>query len=206
MGDLNRTPTFAAALDLWRELIEQAEPRLRMMTDSRTEARPAPGKWSKKELLGHLIDSASNNHQRFVRAQLEPESVFPGYAQNLWVDAQQYQLRPWRALVDFWVAYNRHLLHVASRIPEDRWNHSIDLAGQRLTLVFLVIDYVRHLEQHLQQVMEHPSQDSTDPILEVRGAGKQIGADEGGHALVARERDGWEEESANNVPEPPSNL
>jgi len=174
MTDPNRKETVGATLNRWRELIGQAEPRLRPMTDSQTEARPGPGRWSKKEILGHLIDSASNNHQRFVRAQLDPEAVFPAYAQNLWVEAQQYQLRPWSALVSFWAAYNQHLLHLASWIPEEKWNHCIDLEGQRLTLLALVIDYIRHLEHHLQQIVANPTLDSTDPIFQMRGVGKQM--------------------------------
>ena len=66
------------------------------------------GSWTKKEILGHLIDSAAINHQRFVRAQFTDDLVFDGYVQDDWVKVQDYQNRDWRELVELWHGYNRH--------------------------------------------------------------------------------------------------
>src|SRR6185436_18687564 len=82
---------------------------------------PAPGKWSKKEIIGHLIDSAANNHARFVRAQATDDLVFDGYDQDEWVRVQRYRERPWRDLVGLWQAYNHHMASLmASADPAAR--------------------------------------------------------------------------------------
>src|SRR6476660_9710877 len=82
-------------------------------SEAESERRPAPERWSKKEVVGHLIDSASNNHQRFVRGQLAGGQDFPRYEQEGWVRVQGYQSARWADLIDLWRAYNTHLLHVA---------------------------------------------------------------------------------------------
>src|SRR5512134_1725873 len=100
-------------------LTEEAAARLRQL-HSTAAAERGPGTWSRQEILGHLVDSALNNHQRFVRAQLTSELVFPGYEQERWVAAQAYGDRPWERLVALWTEANLHLAHVVSRIPVDR--------------------------------------------------------------------------------------
>src|SRR4029077_10226718 len=88
---------IAAELD---QILEGAATRLPGVSDEAASRRPAPGKWSKKEILGHLIDSAANNHQRFIRLQMEDQLVFPGYRQNDWVELQHYSDRAWGDLVE----------------------------------------------------------------------------------------------------------
>src|SRR5262245_22175525 len=93
---------------------------LRLFTvadETRSALRPAPGQWSAREVLGHLIDSASNNHRRFVLAQSSDFGKFDGYDQNPWVERQRYHEAPWRDLVALWTAYNRHLAHVIAVTP-----------------------------------------------------------------------------------------
>lgn len=114
------------------------------------------GHWSKKQILGHLIDSAANNHQRFVRGQLDRELVIPSYAQEQWVETGRYQDREWSHLVDFWLAYNRHLLHLMSHAAPDRLDTVVRIAGNEpVTLEYVMIDYVRHLKHHLKQIGVH---------------------------------------------------
>src|SRR5882672_12120249 len=91
-----------------QQIVERSETRLLGFTEAEVQARRFSGKWSRKEVLGHLIDSASNNHQRFVRAQLQGELVFPGYQQDRWNQLQQYQSERWENLVRLWASYNRH--------------------------------------------------------------------------------------------------
>jgi hypothetical protein len=141
------------ALEQLRTLLAFAPAKFRSISEAESEERPAPGKWSKKEILGHLIDSAANNHQRFVRAQAEPQFVFLGYAQEFWVDVQQYQKESWNNLVQLWASYNTHLLHALEQIPEARLQHQCSVGGaEPVTLEFLITDYVRHLEHHLRQI------------------------------------------------------
>ena len=95
-----------------RAVVLRAAAHLRTISDADASKRPAPGRWSAKEIIGHLIDSAANNHGRFVRAQLEADLVSAGYAQDDWVRIQAYQNASWLGLLDLWSAYNLHLAHV----------------------------------------------------------------------------------------------
>ena len=128
-------------------------PRLRELPESETAHKPAPDRWSKKEILGHLIDSACNNHQRFVRAQLEGGLAFPGYEQEGWVRCQGYATADWSLLVDLWAAHNRHLAVVVARLPVASRSFTCRIdGGEELSLAALVEDYVRHLDHHLAQL------------------------------------------------------
>jgi hypothetical protein len=135
------------------ELLGEMPGRLSAISEEEAARKPDPAKWSKKEILGHLIDSAANNHQRFVRAQLAPAVELPGYEQDGWVRVQAYMIEPWQDLIEFWRFYNRHLVHVMETIPEDYLAHTCAIGGKpAVTLGFLVEDYVRHLEHHLDQI------------------------------------------------------
>jgi hypothetical protein len=142
-----------AAHEQLRTILDMVPAKLEGISEAESEQRPGPGKWSKKEILGHLVDSAANNHQRFVRTQAEPLLSFPGYAQEFWVRTQQYQGESWETLIDLWRCYNTHLVHVVNQIPEARLHHQCSVSGaEPVTLEFLITDYVRHLKQHLRQI------------------------------------------------------
>ena len=102
-----------------RELLTEVEPELLRLSDEDVEEKPAPDEWSKKEILGHLIDSASNNHHRFVRAVNKVAAQFPTYDQTGWVKIQRHNERSWPSLIALWAAYNQHLSHVIEFIPEE---------------------------------------------------------------------------------------
>ena len=136
------------------ELIPTTAARLKALPESEARRRPAPGKWSKKGILGHLIDSAANNHLRFLRAQLEAPLLFPAYAQEAWVELQAYRQAPWEELIQLWANYNRHLARVIANIPDNMRAHRCQIGnGEPVTLDFLVRDYLRHLEHHLGQIL-----------------------------------------------------
>ena len=154
LGGENLMTALYAAREL-EELLESVPGRLAEFSDAAASKPRAPGKWSRKQVLGHLIDSASNNHQRFVRASLAGKLEFPPYEQNGWVDLQGYAEAPWERLIRMWEEYNRHLARVMKRIPADRYSAPCVVEESKpVTLEFLMTDYVVHLKHHLEQVLE----------------------------------------------------
>ena len=114
-----------------------------------------PGTWSRKQILGHLIDSALNNVQRFVRAQHEDALSLPDYDQPAWVAAGGYQDRPWTDLITLWAVLNVHLVHVIARIPATALATPCQIGGsERMTLEFVARDYLRHLRHHMDQILD----------------------------------------------------
>ena len=110
-------------------------------------------KWVPKEILGHLIDSASNNHQRFVRAQLANPFSGPGYDQDVWVSLHRYRERPWAELLDLWVALNRHLATVIEGVPAEKLQTMCRIGdAEAASLEWWMSDYLRHLRHHLGQI------------------------------------------------------
>jgi hypothetical protein len=147
--------------DELRRAVLEATPLLLSIADEVSARPPAPGKWCPREVLGHLIDSASNNHQRFVRIRFQDDLVFPGYDQDAWVTAQRYREAPWRELVELWRTFNLHLARVFESIPPDvarrpRARHNLDRiafrtvpASEPATVEYFARDYVEHLRHHL---------------------------------------------------------
>lgn len=137
------------------EAVAQHAAILNSCTEETLRTRPAPGKWSKKEILGHLVDSAQNNIQRFVRSQHEDHTVHITYRQDDWVALQHYQEYPGADLIQLWMLLNRHLAHIWSHIKEPAWAVTVDIgknAAEYVTLEALAVDYVRHLRHHLRQI------------------------------------------------------
>ena len=115
--------------------------------------KPAPGKWSKKEILGHLVDSACNNHSRFVRPLFEDGPLkLIKYAQDDWVINQKYTDENTADIVTLWKAYNTHILHILSNFPEEKLSVKWDIAGEIFDTEWLITDYVDHMEHHLKQI------------------------------------------------------
>lgn len=146
-------PFAKVATDLGRT-VAQAKPLLTRLTNADTSMRPTPAKWSKKEILGHLLDSASNNHQRFVRAPLQGELTFPGYDQEKLVELQKFSEMDWSFLVDLWASYNRFLAHVLSVLPARAATITCKIGNNPpATLEWIAQDYVAHLKHHLNQIV-----------------------------------------------------
>ena len=149
----------------FRKTIDTASESLLQVSEAQSERPRIAGKWSPKEIIGHLIDSAANNHQRFVRAQFTDDLVFEGYDQEEWVRVQHYSQESWIQLVRLWQHYNLHLLHFMTFTPTEplrklRARHSLSrIAWQEVneneavTLEGFMRDYVEHLKNHLRQIL-----------------------------------------------------
>lgn len=140
------------------ETITTILPLLQAVSDTDANIRPQPTKWSPKEIIGHLIDSASNNHQKFVRTMAlptaQPHLDFVGYKQDVWVEKQHYRLRSWEELLALWFAYNLHLAHIIEHTAQEVLSNTISIEGVgNFTLEFIMRDYVEHLKHHIRQIL-----------------------------------------------------
>lgn len=134
-------------------VVDVAEPLLRRGGEEESGRPALPGGWSRKQTIGHLIESASNNHQRFVRAALAGRLEFPGYDTPGSVRVQCVESAPWPLLVELWVSYNRFLAHMIRRLPADKLDAECRIgANAPVSLRFLVEDYLGHLKHHLEQI------------------------------------------------------
>lgn len=161
-----------------RSAISSAAPRLQELSPEQAAAPLAPGKWSPKQIIGHLVDSASNNHRRFVLAQLKNDLCFDGYEQDGWVDLQQYTDTDWNRLVTLWEAYNLHMAWVMDAVPaaerlREITDHNLEAVswedvrpGEPVSLDFMMRDYTGHLRNHLRQIdpgLSHPPAYQLEP-------------------------------------------
>ena len=149
----------------FRATVERSAERLLALEEGERGRRASGDEgWTPKQIVGHLVDSAANNHRRFVLGQFTDDLDFDGYAQEDWVRAQGYDAADWDTLVALWRAYNLHLAHVMSHAPaevlrRERAAHTLDRiafktvpADRPTTLEYLMRDYVAHLKHHLRQI------------------------------------------------------
>jgi DinB superfamily len=135
------------------QIVAKAPSLLMAISPAEVTRQAAAGKWSKKQELGHLVDSACNNHQRIVRAQVEEEPSLAGYDGDLWVALHNYQATDWSEIIECWRVMNQQLIRAASMISPRNANRKLTVGGGNpITLGFLVDDYVDHLLHHLRHI------------------------------------------------------
>ncbi len=141
------------SLMVLQELIDRLPARLQALPSDKVGHKPAPDAWSAKEELGHLLDSAANNHQRIVRTQLEDKPAMPGYDGDAWVALHRYHSRDWNSLIERWAALNRQLLAAAEAVPDSAWSRTCTIGdSEPLTLQFVFDDYMHHMLEHLRHM------------------------------------------------------
>jgi hypothetical protein len=147
--------TFRKITEKITELTDHWVPILENLPDDLLMNKLNWQKRSIKQVVGHMVDSASNNHQRMVRLQYNKELVFPDYRQDndSWITIQNYQDANWQNIVQLWKFYNLHIIHVIQSIDlnklENYWN---DFEGTKVTLEQMIEGYLWHLELHLKEI------------------------------------------------------
>ena len=153
------TQELKKVVDRLQEHINSVPSKFLKYPEGELKRKPAPNKWSKKELLGHLIDSASNNHLRFIKIQFMPQPFFvEGYHQDDWVRIQNYNEIDTQHLVDFWKIYNEHILNIMKNTADEKLDMKITAekpSEAADSLFFLMKDYVDHMEHHLKQIFNN---------------------------------------------------
>jgi hypothetical protein len=122
-----------------------------LMSEAEVSERPQPHKWSRKEIVGHLCDSAINNLERFIKIQYEEQPyILPKYNQELWVNLQDYQNTSIEEIVLLWSSLNKRIVKVIATIPNDKLSYLCDLENHQLmTFEWLIQDYLEHMEHHI---------------------------------------------------------
>lgn len=161
------TNRYQAFIDGICDVLDREIPRLLALTDEQVSIRRNHQNRTVKMLVGHLIDSASNNHQRMVRLQYAPRCghsmpntemgmlVFPDYTQDndLWITLQDYQHEDWQTLVWLLKFYNLHLCHIIRSVDETQLdNYWTDYEGCKVTLDAMIREYIDHLKLHISQI------------------------------------------------------
>jgi hypothetical protein len=148
-------------------IVSKAVKSLHMISESEFKSKSFPKKWSKKEILGHLIDSAVNNLRRFTKSPLNDQYIFERYHQDRWVEINDYQNRQSRSLIELWESINYHIAYLISRIPDEHLlkkttNHNFHEIcmlmveeGSESSLSYLIWDYLYHMEHHLSQIISN---------------------------------------------------
>ena len=137
-----------------RQLVERVLPELGEISDDKAALESEPGKWTRKEVLGHLIDSACNNQQKFVRTMDEDGLEFPGYKQDFWIASQKYNSANWSGLLALWHAYNLHIAHIIEHVDPKLLSNSVTIDDHgTFTLEFIMKDYLDHMKHHLLQIL-----------------------------------------------------
>ncbi len=137
-----------ALIEFWRR-------RLLELGALAAHSKPAADRWSISEVVGHLVDSACNNHQRFVRAQFCSEFVFPKYEQNEWVAAANYRECDWESLVELWYHYNRQIAGLIRNMRTSSLSTPCTITPyEPCTLGFLVSDYLDHMKHHMNKIAD----------------------------------------------------
>jgi hypothetical protein len=131
-------------------VLRDAMPWLVTISEEEASVPEREGKWCAKKVIGHLIDSAVNNLGRIVRLQIETGQSLPGYEQMAWVRLQHYAEREWAQVLALWFALNEHVAWTIGHVEKARLANRGVVAGEPLTLGFLIEDYVAHMEHHLR--------------------------------------------------------
>lgn len=138
------------------QIVRTYSKKIRSIPENEFSVKPQPNKWSKKEVLGHLIDSAQNNLRRFICGQYEATPPKIVYEQILWVTSNNYADADCSEVITLWELLNKRIMAVLSQMPKSAYTLKCDTGhtdSQFYSLEWLAEDYVRHLKHHVNQII-----------------------------------------------------
>lgn len=135
-----------------QEIVIVYTEKLRLITEAEFSVKPLPRKWSKKETLGHLIDSAQNNLRTFICAQYEPQPPVVTYQQDFWVETNRYQHMQKEDVIALWALLNTRIGVIVESMPVENYTKKVN-TGELHTLAWLAEDYMKHLKHHINQIL-----------------------------------------------------
>jgi hypothetical protein len=144
-----------STIDELLRVVEAYTEKIEKLSDEEFSIKPLPNKWSKKEVLGHLIDSSQNNIRRFITGQYESVPPKIIYDQDFWVMANNYQEMKKEDIILLWKLMNQRIAKVLSNMPRENYSHTADSGKDKIqlhTLSWLADDYVKHMKHHLNQI------------------------------------------------------
>ena len=141
-------------------LVDEWAPTLLCISDDIITTRRNSQNRTIKQIVGHMVDSASNNTHRIVHLQYQPSPlIYPDYANlgnnDRWIAIQNYQTEKWSDLVQLWKYSNIHIVHVIKNVNSDKLNNEwITALGKNVSLKVMILDYLRHFKLHLSEIEE----------------------------------------------------
>jgi hypothetical protein len=149
----------------WTSLLNSFHHTLSGVPREYTSIRLKSDHWTLTEIVGHLIDSASNNHQRFVRLQEGNLEYFPVYHQQEWIQIQEYNSYDWQEIIRLWLSYNLLLLHIIGNADPSAMRNVWKTNDGDKDLEFLMNDYFRHMKWHIEQFESRLKEISDSPVI-----------------------------------------
>jgi hypothetical protein len=139
------------ASEILQQIIRSSLEKFKIISEENWDYKPLPNKWSKKEILGHLCDSAMNNIRRFVVSQYEENNKII-YQQDNWVASQDYQSENFQNIILLWKLLNEQVVKIINKIPEEKLSNTC-ITSEKRTIEWLIEDYIVHLNHHLNQII-----------------------------------------------------
>jgi hypothetical protein len=133
-------------------IVNEYLPRLNTLNEEQVSIKPLPNKWSKKEIIGHLIDSAENNIRRFIVAQYEDNPMII-YKQDNWVNINNYQSYELNDLIQLWYLLNKQICFILNNTSEEMLQRTCQTETLH-SIEWLANDYIKHLKHHLHQILD----------------------------------------------------
>jgi hypothetical protein len=134
------------------DIVSEYAHRFNAIPESEFSAKPLATKWSKKEVVGHLVDSAQNNLRRFICGQYEAEPPFIAYQQDFWVNSNGYQQMESSDVIRLWQLLNQRIAAVLMNMPEQNYRKQCN-TGALHSLDWLAVDYLKHMKHHINQII-----------------------------------------------------